>query len=143
MKKHVNSSINSSKNKKNFQPSKQGISRGLTKAVSVKPTKVTTEEATQTSDQVVTMETSKEITSAVANTSAADNATKANHARSLTLVVGPVYSTQNDESISEAKIGRPTPFFKAIAVVDGEFKTLCFDDFKGKYLVIFFFMADL
>lgn len=35
------------------------------------------------------------------------------------------------------------PFFKGTAVVNGEFKELSLDDFKGKYLVLFFYPLDL
>ncbi|OPJ84140.1 thioredoxin-dependent peroxide reductase, mitochondrial [Patagioenas fasciata monilis] len=34
------------------------------------------------------------------------------------------------------------PFFKGTAVVNGEFKDLSLDDFKGKYLVLFFYPLD-
>ncbi|XP_038614538.1 thioredoxin-dependent peroxide reductase, mitochondrial [Tachyglossus aculeatus] len=34
------------------------------------------------------------------------------------------------------------PYFKGTAVVDGEFKELTLDDFKGKYLVLFFYPLD-
>ncbi|ELW47054.1 Sideroflexin-4 [Tupaia chinensis] len=35
------------------------------------------------------------------------------------------------------------PYFKGTAVVKGEFKDLSLDDFKGKYLVLFFYPLDL
>ncbi|XP_070801349.1 thioredoxin-dependent peroxide reductase, mitochondrial [Pituophis catenifer annectens] len=34
------------------------------------------------------------------------------------------------------------PFFKGTAVVDGDFRELSLDDFKGKYLVLFFYPLD-
>nr|XP_008117747.1 PREDICTED: thioredoxin-dependent peroxide reductase, mitochondrial [Anolis carolinensis] len=34
------------------------------------------------------------------------------------------------------------PYFKGTAVVDGDFKELSLDDFKGKYLVLFFYPLD-
>ncbi|XP_037690413.1 thioredoxin-dependent peroxide reductase, mitochondrial-like [Choloepus didactylus] len=34
------------------------------------------------------------------------------------------------------------PYFKSTAVVNGEFKELSLDDFKGKYLVLFFYPLD-
>ncbi|XP_011898483.1 PREDICTED: thioredoxin-dependent peroxide reductase, mitochondrial [Cercocebus atys] len=34
------------------------------------------------------------------------------------------------------------PYFKGTAVVNGEFKDLSLDDFKGKYLVLFFYPLD-
>lgn len=40
-------------------------------------------------------------------------------------------------------IGQPAPQFTAEAVVDGgEFKTISLNDFKGKYLVLFFYPLD-
>uniref|UniRef100_A0A8C6Q8B7 Thioredoxin-dependent peroxide reductase, mitochondrial n=1 Tax=Nothobranchius furzeri TaxID=105023 RepID=A0A8C6Q8B7_NOTFU len=36
----------------------------------------------------------------------------------------------------------PAPTFKATAVHNGEFKDLSLDDFKGKYLVLFFYPLD-
>ena len=35
------------------------------------------------------------------------------------------------------------PYFKGTAVVSGEFKEISLDDFKGKYLVLFFYPLDL
>ncbi|ORX99918.1 AhpC/TSA family protein [Basidiobolus meristosporus CBS 931.73] len=40
------------------------------------------------------------------------------------------------------QIQKPAPFFKATALVDGEFKPVSLDDFKGKYLVLFFYPLD-
>ncbi|XP_067909004.1 thioredoxin-dependent peroxide reductase, mitochondrial isoform X1 [Heterodontus francisci] len=39
-------------------------------------------------------------------------------------------------------VTQPAPFFKGTAVVSGEFKEINLDDFKGKYLVIFFYPLD-
>lgn len=40
-------------------------------------------------------------------------------------------------------IGRPAPQFKAQAVVDGgDFKDFSLSDFKGKWLVLFFYPLD-
>jgi peroxiredoxin (alkyl hydroperoxide reductase subunit C) len=41
-----------------------------------------------------------------------------------------------------AIIGKPAPAFKGQAVVDGEIKEISLDDFKGKYLVFFFYPLD-
>jgi peroxiredoxin (alkyl hydroperoxide reductase subunit C) len=40
-------------------------------------------------------------------------------------------------------VTQPAPYFKGTAVVNGEFKELSLDDFKGKYLVLFFYPLDL
>jgi alkyl hydroperoxide reductase subunit AhpC len=40
------------------------------------------------------------------------------------------------------KVQEKAPFFKAEAVVDGEFKQISLDDYKGKYLVLFFYPLD-
>ncbi|KAJ3387990.1 hypothetical protein HDU92_001705 [Lobulomyces angularis] len=39
-------------------------------------------------------------------------------------------------------VGKKAPNFKATALVDNEFKTLSLDDYKGKYLVLFFYPLD-
>jgi peroxiredoxin (alkyl hydroperoxide reductase subunit C) len=45
--------------------------------------------------------------------------------------------------MSQTKIGRATPFFQGTAVVDGAFKKISSDEYKGKYLVLFFYPLDL
>jgi len=42
----------------------------------------------------------------------------------------------------KAAIGKPAPAFTAEAVVDGEFKQVSLSDYKGKYLVFFFYPLD-
>jgi len=37
---------------------------------------------------------------------------------------------------------QPAPFFKCQAVVDGQFKEISLDDYKGKYVVLFFYPLD-
>lgn len=41
------------------------------------------------------------------------------------------------------KIQKPAPSFKTTAVVDGQFKDVALDDYKGKYVVLFFYPLDL
>ncbi|CAF2067728.1 unnamed protein product [Rotaria magnacalcarata] len=41
-----------------------------------------------------------------------------------------------------AKIGKPAPAFKATAVIDGSFKEVSLQDYKGKYVVLFFYPLD-
>ncbi|XP_064172401.1 peroxiredoxin-1-like [Anguilla rostrata] len=45
-------------------------------------------------------------------------------------------------SAGNAKIGQPAPPFQATAVVDGQFKEIKLSDYKGKYLVLFFYPLD-
>jgi alkyl hydroperoxide reductase subunit AhpC len=45
--------------------------------------------------------------------------------------------------MSEAFIGKPAPNFKVKAVVDGDFKEVSLSDYKGKYLILFFYPLDL
>ncbi|XP_068607428.1 peroxiredoxin-2 [Brachionichthys hirsutus] len=45
-------------------------------------------------------------------------------------------------SAGNAKIGHPAPEFSATAVVDGQFKDIKLSDYKGKYLVLFFYPLD-
>jgi len=41
-----------------------------------------------------------------------------------------------------AKIGERAPDFQATAVVNGDFKEIKLSDYKGKYLVLFFYPLD-
>ncbi|XP_065828531.1 peroxiredoxin-4-like [Oscarella lobularis] len=45
-------------------------------------------------------------------------------------------------SWSKAQISKPAPHFEGTAVVNGEFKEVKLTDFKGKYLVFFFYPLD-
>ncbi|TNM85992.1 hypothetical protein fugu_008263 [Takifugu bimaculatus] len=45
-------------------------------------------------------------------------------------------------SSGNAKIGQPAPDFSATAVVDGQFKELKLSDYRGKYVVFFFYPLD-
>ena len=40
-------------------------------------------------------------------------------------------------------VSKPAPDWNGTAVVDGEFKDIKLSDFKGKYLVFFFYPLDL
>lgn len=40
-------------------------------------------------------------------------------------------------------INKPAPQFSGTAVINGQFKELKLSDFKGKYVVIFFYPLDL
>ncbi|XP_046382589.1 peroxiredoxin 1-like [Ischnura elegans] len=40
------------------------------------------------------------------------------------------------------ELQKPAPFFKGTAVVDGAFKEISLTDYKGKYLVLFFYPLD-
>ena len=44
--------------------------------------------------------------------------------------------------MSQARIGKPAPDFKVTAVVDGAFREVSLSDYKGKYLVLFFYPLD-
>ncbi|ELU16156.1 hypothetical protein CAPTEDRAFT_228025 [Capitella teleta] len=43
---------------------------------------------------------------------------------------------------SKAQISKPAPEWKGTAVINGEFKDLSLSDYKGKYLVFFFYPLD-
>ncbi len=45
--------------------------------------------------------------------------------------------------MSQTEIGKPAPDFKGTAVVNGEFKEVSLSDYRGKYLVLFFYPLDL
>uniref|UniRef100_H0WJZ5 thioredoxin-dependent peroxiredoxin n=1 Tax=Otolemur garnettii TaxID=30611 RepID=H0WJZ5_OTOGA len=53
----------------------------------------------------------------------------------------PAFSTSS--SYRAPAVTQHAPYFKGTAVVNGEFKDLSLDDFKGKYLVLFFYPLDL
>ena len=40
-------------------------------------------------------------------------------------------------------VSKPAPDFEGTAIVDGETKTIKLSDYKGKYLVFFFYPLDL
>jgi len=40
------------------------------------------------------------------------------------------------------QIGKPAPDFKGTAVVDGQFKEISLNDYRGKYVVLFFYPLD-
>ena len=48
----------------------------------------------------------------------------------------------DDSIIDEAVIGQAAPDFKATAVVNGQFKDVSLSDYKGKYVVLFFYPLD-
>jgi len=45
--------------------------------------------------------------------------------------------------MSQTQIGKPAPNFRGTAVVDGAFREISLADYKGKYLVVFFYPLDL
>jgi len=48
-----------------------------------------------------------------------------------------------DKTLNAARVQHPAPNFKGKAVVNGDFKEIQLSDFKGKYLVLFFYPLDL
>lgn len=48
-----------------------------------------------------------------------------------------------DSNMAELRLTKPAPEFKGQAVVDGEFKDISLANYKGKYLVLFFYPLDL
>lgn len=61
---------------------------------------------------------------------------------------GQVYPQENTKSSahnlhwSKTQISKAAPYFSGTAVVNGEFKELKLSDYKGKYLVFFFYPLD-
>ncbi|ELU11328.1 hypothetical protein CAPTEDRAFT_180369 [Capitella teleta] len=45
-------------------------------------------------------------------------------------------------AMSELKLTKPAPAFSGTAIVDGDFKEISISDYKGKYLVFFFYPLD-
>merc|ERR1712130_75081 len=58
--------------------------------------------------------------------------------------MGPSSTNKDTSSSTMSKlfIGKPAPEFSKTAVVDGDFKTVSLSDYKGKYLVLFFYPLD-
>ena len=50
------------------------------------------------------------------------------------------FSTRS--SMFSPRVQHPAPDFKAQAVVDGQFKEISLADYKGKYLVLYFYPLD-
>ena len=48
-----------------------------------------------------------------------------------------------DKVLQTARVQHPAPNFNGKAVVNGEFVDIQLSDFKGKYLVLFFYPLDL
>jgi len=54
----------------------------------------------------------------------------------------PAKTEEVKECTQLAKVQKHAPAFTADSVINGEFKTITLNDFKGKYLVIFFYPLD-
>ncbi|XP_029788535.1 thioredoxin-dependent peroxide reductase, mitochondrial [Suricata suricatta] len=52
------------------------------------------------------------------------------------------FAFSTSSSYHAPAVTQHAPYFKGTAVVNGEFKDLSLDDFKGKYLVLFFYPLD-
>jgi peroxiredoxin (alkyl hydroperoxide reductase subunit C) len=52
------------------------------------------------------------------------------------------YAAGHDLAVSKAQISKPAPNWEGTAVIDGKFTDLKLSDFKGKYLVFFFYPLD-
>ncbi|MFH4980537.1 hypothetical protein AB6A40_007246 [Gnathostoma spinigerum] len=48
----------------------------------------------------------------------------------------------NSSTMSRASIGKPAPPFTGEAVVDGDFQQISLSDYKGRFLVLFFYPGD-
>ncbi|CAF1105879.1 unnamed protein product [Brachionus calyciflorus] len=44
--------------------------------------------------------------------------------------------------MSQIQLTKRAPYFKGTAVIDGQFKQISLDDYKGRYLVLFFYPSD-
>jgi alkyl hydroperoxide reductase subunit AhpC len=41
-----------------------------------------------------------------------------------------------------ARLGQPAPAFEAMAFANGDFKTIKLADYRGKWVILFFYPAD-
>jgi len=51
-------------------------------------------------------------------------------------------SYDHNLAMSKARISKPAPPFKGVAVVDGKMEEIKLDDYKGKYVILFFYPLD-
>ncbi|XP_012787447.1 peroxiredoxin-4-like [Sorex araneus] len=55
----------------------------------------------------------------------------------------PVYSPVESEELTDSvAVSKPAPYWEGVAVINGEFKELKLTDYRGKYLVFFFYPLD-
>ena len=59
------------------------------------------------------------------------------------IISGTSESTIEMSNTRYPQIGKPAPAFKGTAVVNGQFKDIQLSDYKGKYVVLFFYPMDL
>lgn len=57
--------------------------------------------------------------------------------------LGGFRSISTSQRLDRAEVQQPAPNFQGTAVVKNEFKDIQLSDFKGKYLVLFFYPLDL
>jgi len=62
------------------------------------------------------------------------------HRRSVLTVIS--VKNNSNSTMSQLQLTKPAPNFQGTAVVDGEFKEIKLADYKGKYLVLFFYPLD-
>lgn len=62
--------------------------------------------------------------------------------QNLRTVIFNRFFHKNAALLSEIKIQQSAPNFKGLAVIDGEFKEIELNDYKGQYLVLFFYPLD-
>lgn len=51
-------------------------------------------------------------------------------------------SYDHNLAITKARISKPAPQFKGTAVIDGKMEQIKLDDYKGKYVILFFYPLD-
>jgi len=57
-------------------------------------------------------------------------------------IVKEFEEVEEEMASQQVKLQKPAPHFKATAVVNGQFVDVSLDDYKGKYLVLFFYPMD-
>ena len=53
------------------------------------------------------------------------------------------FSSVVDNSMPVPDLQKSAPKFQGTAVIDGQFKEISLEDYKGKYVVLFFYPLDL
>ena len=46
------------------------------------------------------------------------------------------------DGVQVARVGKPAPDFEALALVQGDFKNVKLSDYKGKWVILYFYLGD-
>jgi hypothetical protein len=61
----------------------------------------------------------------------------------ISFAIPPAFSVLQNIMSFSFLVSKPAPYWEGTAVINGEFKELKLTDYRGKYLVFFFYPLDL